>query len=337
LNGEVVSWERINPQQLQVTVKPIQKPKAKYTADLPPTQTIAFNAPEDNLAASPFFGEMQLRWEQLLAANVRMGTHYSTEGVAEWASGFYQRGESSFEADIGKYDKSQGENVIFGLEMRVYQRLGLSPEFAKRWFDGQETGILRAVAFAFKLVTDIQRRSGQRTTLLGNSIIAVLIVVYFYDVKKENLLWLFFQGDDVKVSTVLPLVPTNAEVRISALTNVSVKPEWFKAGYCCSRFFIEVRNRLFWVYDPMLFAQKLTRPLTEREYQTLDERLLSYQELVEYYNDVRVVEALVPALIERYGVSEWVARALCVGAARVARDLDTFRSVWEKKKTLIGY
>jgi len=312
--SEIVAIEEVDSGRFRVIVKPTLKPK-HTGGSYKPSQTVVFNWTDTNMAFTGAWNELHRRFTSLFKDNVRMGTRKSPKDVEEWMRVFSKSDEKYEEMDISQFDKSEGENCMKGIEKPLVLDLGLDPELHELWYAPGEEARITSIAFNFKIFLEVQRRSGQLSTLLGNSIVTAGAVCLTMNLKHVPFYWFFFQGDDSLIAVEKPLSLRGVSERASVLFNLMMKHEQYKFGYCCSRFVIRVKNQIYWVYDPILYVAKMSRPISALERKNVLDRLRSAQDTIVHLQDDTIVESLVPAMCERYGMPESTAR-LAVLAAR---------------------
>jgi len=297
---------------------------------------VIFNPGEINMTFTSQFNELHRRIVESLPANVRIASRVSEKGIGDWATKFSRLGERYRENDYSKYDKGEGYNVL-PLERGFYLEFGMDIDEANTWFAGQDIGVIRAVSFLFKLHLELQRRTGQLTTLLGNTIVCMLTIWFVYRIKREDVNWALIKGDDsiIAYNKPIPYISGVSE-KLMFLFGLMGKPEEFKHGYCASRFFIHTLDGVQWVYDPVLLAVKLGVWLTPADFSALDERYESYKLFTEEYTDYDVRLGLVEAMLERYMLPESFGWLLLSGLIQILSSGDTFKSVWSSEGKVIG-
>jgi hypothetical protein len=328
LSGEVLSVDGTDPSRLKVTIKPRAKPKAVFSGTYPEVQTVIFNYQDLNMRFTSQFNEIHRRFTELLPSHIKIGTRLNEEEVGDWAALFSKNGEFYAENDFSKYDKGEGENVM-PLERELYRLLGLSIEESDFWFDGQMVGSVSAVQFLFKVHLEIQRRSGQLTTLLGNTVVCLMVVTFLYRITRDNINWGYAKGDDsiFAFKTIQPPIAGIPE-RMMFLYGLTGKPEWFKNGYCASRFFIRTSYGIEWVYDPIIFGVKLGRPMTALEMSKLNELYVSYRSMTQQYKSYELIKGLSLAVKERYNISESIVEELIYSLINLTSSFEKFSSIW---------
>jgi hypothetical protein len=305
--AEILGIEEVNPGNFRLTVKAALKPKLTG-GSYKPSQTLVYNWTDTNMAFTGAWNELHRRFTSLFKDNVRLGTRKSPKEVEEWMRLFSRYGEKYEEMDISQFDKSEGENCMEGIEKPLVLDLGLDPEVAALWYDPNEEVKITSVAFNFRIFLQVQRRSGQLSTLLGNSIVTAGAVCLAMALDRVEFYWFFFQGDDSLVAVKRHMTLTGVSERASTLFNLMMKHEQYEHGYCCSRFALRVKNQMHWVYDPMLYVAKMSRSISLLDRKNLGDRLRSARDTVVHLQDDVIAEALVPALCERYRIPESVAR-----------------------------
>jgi len=336
LSGDILSWEWTDTGQLKVTVKTKPKPKVKFSGMYPEIQTIIFNPGDINMTFTSQFNELHRRIVESLPPNIRFASRVSEKDVGDWATKFSRLGERYRENDYSKYDKGEGYNVM-PLERAFYLMFGMEIHEADLWFSGQDIGVIRAVSFLFKLHLELQRRSGQLSTLLGNTVVCMLTVWFVYRIKRKDVNWALIKGDDsiVAYRALVPYVPGVSE-RLMFLFGLMGKPEEFKHGYCASRFFIHTTDGIQWVYDPVLLAVKLGAWLTPADFAVLGEKYDSYKLFADEYLDYEVRLGLTEAMLERYSLPVSSGWLLLSGLIQVLSSEKEFRSVWQTEGKTIG-
>ncbi len=97
------------------------------------------------------------------------------------------------ELDIFKYDNFQGE-FHCAVEYEIWRRLGLEDFFVEVWKHGHRKITLKDYTAGIKVCLWYQRKSGEVTTFIGNTVI--IGACFFSMLPMDSLIKGAFCGDD---------------------------------------------------------------------------------------------------------------------------------------------
>nr|QPN36937.1 RNA-dependent RNA polymerase [Ohio negev-like virus 2] len=211
------------------------------------------------------------------------------------------------ELDISKYDKSQNQ-VTLEYECELMRYFGVPEEFVQLWFNmhfrtrlvDRANGVSTRVAY--------QRKSGDASTFIGNTLFLMAVVARELDhfPIKVGL----FAGDDSLI-----VLKTSKAFRMdtesfSMKYNLEVKQLVFKRSlYFCSKFLVHDGHRWVLVPDPVKIFVKLGRT-DLRNADHVEEFRRSVADLVYPYISFAVCDKVASALCDRYDLDCNIAHLL---------------------------
>nr|APG77744.1 RdRp [Hubei virga-like viurs 8] len=279
-----------------------RNPKPNLTVDshllYSALQTIVYHPKHINTIFCPIFRELKRRILASLNKNIFLFTDEDPSSfvnrISEYCAGVNPYNFSPLEADISKYDKSQGSLAL------LYECLWMldfgCPDFiVKLWFLMHRCTKLKDFSSKFAFYVMYQRKSGDASTFLGNSMFLLGVLSYLF--VADNIYLLLFAGDDSLILSYNTVEDTSILANI--LFNLEVKYFYFKSFYFCSKFLIWDEGRFSFVPDPVKLLVKLGRR-DIRNFQHLEEYRVSHVDLLKIYDDYRVCSLIGPAIQERY-------------------------------------
>lgn len=99
------------------------------------------------------------------------------------------------EIDISKYDKSQGE-ILFEFELEIYRLFGVTEEHLQQWRVAHEFTVLYDQVNRLKFDIEFQRKSGNASTYIGNTLVLMGVVATLFDLGRVKYEYGMFSGDD---------------------------------------------------------------------------------------------------------------------------------------------
>lgn len=206
--------------------------------------------------------------------------------------------ECSFaEVDFGKFDKSQ-DDMTLALTVRIMKFFGMSNTKAETYRSNHIINRLSFSKLGFSLKTQYQRRSGEPFTLLGNTIVSMLVMSFIYDL--ELSYGGIFVGDDSLIAlsnlnSKFVRIQDTAEIfnLVSKLVSKSTAPMF------TNRFLVFVKGSWLFVADPLKIITRLGRDDMYCK-QHIELCYVSYCDNCKLYKDKSVRDALVKAMLLRY-------------------------------------
>eukprot|EP00919_Chromeraceae_sp_WS-2016_P060256 GHVR01143083.1.p1 GENE.GHVR01143083.1~~GHVR01143083.1.p1 ORF type:complete len:151 (-),score=4.01 GHVR01143083.1:607-1059(-) len=95
---------------------------------------------------------------------------------------------------IPKTTRGPQEDVILMINTQIMEKLGLPKALAKSWFECHCTTTLTVPDMGIRVKTKFQRKSGDVSTFIGNTITSMACLAFVYDLKKA--ICGIFAGDD---------------------------------------------------------------------------------------------------------------------------------------------
>lgn len=237
--------------------KPILDPQK--INEYPSLQTIVYHEKHINAIYCPLLREVKKRLLALLGPRFHVFTDISPEEFAKRLSKACPpeivTGLTALEVDISKYDKSQGSLTLL-LECKLYSLLGLADYWVYLWWFSHQQTTVRDRETGVTAYIDYQRKSGDASTFLGNTIVLMSVLCYVYDMKSVRLG--MFAGDDSLFLTE----ESNLEDRSQELaTNFNLEAKLLKYDnhYFCSKFLIDLGEVWAFIPDPLKIVAKLGR------------------------------------------------------------------------------
>nr|YP_654568.1 putative RNA dependent RNA polymerase; RdRp [Citrus leprosis virus C] len=191
----------------------------------------------------------------------------------------------SLEIDIKKYDKSQDLKVLL-LECKLLRYFGVSEELVIIWFKSHVESIVKDRRSGLKFKVQVQRRSGDGGTFIGNTLFLIALCARNFDLRKLKLA--VFSGDDSLLVGEKRDLQCDSQ-NFSDLFNLDVKffPN-FKYYHFCSKFLIAVEDRWYFIPDPVKLCIRLAR-LDLVNWGHIEEYRISLKDTTKYYCDDSIV------------------------------------------------
>lgn len=301
---------RVNPEYMMhdndwavynFMIKPNPKPDLtlggvkKYAA----VQTIVYHDKEINCIMCPIMRQVKKRLIAVLNPKVKMFTDVSPD---EFEKSLNETFDSSvlgwrnkLEVDISKYDKSQGELLLLA-ELEIYRMLGVPVDILNKWYHAHRNTTIVDRLNDIKCEIDFQRKSGNATTYIGNTLVLMLVLASLFDLTKAEMV--LVSGDDSLIISKFPIPERSNEC--ATIFNLESKFLRFKSTYFCSKFLISAGERIYLVPDPLKLLIKLgRRDLVNSQH--VEEYRRSLVDLLGVYSAVIIDDPLQKAMDERYG------------------------------------
>lgn len=305
---------------------------------LKPAQTVNYHTKEKVAHWSPFFRKAATRFTSLVQHRAVVSMMKSPEDlqaeINRKLQGYNGDDMCIVACDHSSYDKSQARVARY-VEMRFYvEYLGLSQDLVDQWWTGQADGRLRATAAGVRLFIELQRRTGDATTALGNTVLNFLSFVTILSDYNDQAIVDGFMGDDmVRFSKVL-IEDVDLEKSMNSLFNFSVKEIKKSVAYYLSGALVKVSDRWWWVPDVYKTLQKLGRsvPAEPDQFAELHQ---SFADRMGVIGDQARADATAAAMANWYDRPFGEAIELVTSLWTLAKSRATFRSVWRMDQSLI--
>lgn len=261
-------------------------------------QTIVYHPKHINAVFCPIFRELKSRILSSLNPGFFLFTDDDPTDFMDKVNSFMsdKNHEDYFplEADISKYDKSQGELALY-YECLWMLDLGVPEFFVILWFLMHRFTRLNDRSSKLSFFVMYQRKSGDASTFLGNSMFLLAVIVVL--TPRGTIVLLLFAGDDSLLLTTFVIPDTSSTANY--MFNLEIKYFYFSYYYFCSKFVLIVDGVWYFVPDPVKILVKLGRT-DIRNYAHLEEYRISHVDLLKSYNLMCLNLAINEALKNRY-------------------------------------
>jgi len=305
--------EQINPESAlhdtgldtyEFSIKRQPKPNLTIHADKTYTalQTIVYHPKTVNAIFCIIFKQMKLRLLACLRRHVKLFCDVSPDDFAEMLNrdipySTAMRFLEKLEIDISKYDKSQRE-ISLELEILLMRAFGVSEYHIRLWLKAHIVSTVKCRGTGFKAVINYQRKSGDASTFLGNTMFLMAVLATELPISKCALA--LFSGDDSLIygNNLIQKLDTQ---RLALIYNLECKVFRFEMSYFCSKFLVIVNDRWVFVPDPVKVAVKLGRHDLKNTMH-LEEYRVSLHDNNRQFKDPDVCRVVAKALKERYHI-----------------------------------
>nr|UVH34260.1 protein 2a [Broad bean mottle virus] len=169
------------------------------------------------------------------------------------------------EADLSKFDKSQGE-LHLEFQRLILINLGFPVPLTNWWCDFHRQSFLVDPQAGVSIPVSFQRRTGDAFTYFGNTLVTMAMMAYCFDMSTAELA--MFSGDDSLV--ICGSKPEFDPSIFQSLFNMEVKVMDPSLPYICSKFLLESEfGDVFSVPDPMREIQRLQKRKIPKDVQVL--------------------------------------------------------------------
>jgi len=246
--------------------QPKQKLDLSIQSEYPSLQTIVYHSKKINALFGPIFSELT---RQMLSAIDSSRFLFFTRRTPEQIEEFFSDLDTSqpmevLELDISKYDKSQNE-FHCAVEYEIWRRLGIDDFLAEVWKQGHRRTTLKDFTSGIKTCLWYQRKSGDVTTFIGNTVIIAACLASMLPM--EKVIKAAFCGDDSLV--YLPKGCELPDIQSCANLMWNFEAKLFKKtyGYFCGRYVIHHDRGAIVYVDPLKIISKLgAKHITDREH-----------------------------------------------------------------------
>nr|QLI57489.1 polyprotein [Little cherry virus 1] len=279
---------------LKLMVKGDMKPKLDMSSvsEYSPASNIIYYQTMINMFFSPIFLEIFGRIKYCLGDKVILFSGMNLDEMGDLLTSrlCYPLNSYNFvEVDFSKFDKSQGHVIKFYEEL-VYKIFKFSPNLYDN-FKLSEYFCRASATCGVNLDLYCQRRTGSPNTWLSNSLATLAMLASVYNLDDIDLI--IVSGDDSLIISRSQI--ENKCLEINNDFGMDAKFLSNPVPYFCSKFIIQVDDRIKLVPDPVRFFEKLSTPvtITQLEHPTLlRERFTSYRDLMGAYFDENVIIAV---------------------------------------------
>nr|WAK77762.1 MAG: RNA-dependent RNA polymerase [Fort Crockett virus] len=287
--------------EYSVTIKKNPKPLLDFSVftTYSALQTIVFSSKDYNSFFCPIFKLVKERLMSILKPNVMLFTDYSPEEFTVRLNklGFdSSRFCHSLEIDLSKYDKSQ---QLFHLVIECYalSYFGVPDVIVKMWFHGHYYTRARDQQTKTVFTSFCQRKSGDPSTWLGNTLINLVMLADVHRPGVNDLIYLF-SGDDSLVLSTHP-VKLNVEY-LKRKYNFDSKVLDYKYSLFCSKFIIRHSGLFYFLPDIFKMVVKLGRRDLKDKYHLEEYRVSFLDNIKALIAPESVLQELFEAIKERY-------------------------------------
>jgi len=201
------------------------------------------------------------------------------------------------EVDFSKFDKSQ-EDLILTASCAILLRLGMPKYVVHQYFDDHLINRLKFPNLGVMLKTHFQRRSGENFTLMGNTIVSMMVLCFTYNL--EEAYGGLFVGDDslVFISRLCNFTPrvTRTSDVFNLVSKIVTNND---APFYTGKLLLHVRGCWLLVPDPIKALVKLGRSdLYCKEHVLL--YYTSFSDVMHLYKDNDVRNKLKVSCLHRY-------------------------------------
>lgn len=307
-NMDYIDLPAVNEYRHMIKRKPKAKLDLSLQSEYPALQTIVYHSKHVNAIFGPIFSMLTGRLLSVLdSEKFRFFTRLTPQELEDFFKGLPGGLSQILELDISKFDKSQAR-FHFEVEMRVWERLGIDEFIKKVWENGHKKTILRDYTAGIKTIIEYQRKSGDVTTFIGNTIIIAACLCSILPVEKSFKA--AFCGDDSILYLPSDLMLPDIQERVNNMWNFEAKLFKKKHGYFCGRYVLQRGSTVRLVPDPLKIVTKLGTT-TLRDWDHVEEFRVSLFDLCHMYKDFRLIDVLESAVRENFPNAEGCKIAFC--------------------------
>lgn len=286
--------------QYQLGIKPKAKPVIDVTTTSvrPQPQTLVYTHKEINAVFCSIVAGITKHLSRLLPKHVVIFSGFSPEDFARYLDkhvpvSSIPYDHLNYEGDIGKFDKSQ---LLFALlcDCEWFRVFGVPEHLIRWWYNSHAATAATDLRNGVRLHTVFQRKSGDASTFLFNTLFLITMLHDTYDLRTVSLC--IASGDDSVVYASERNICTES---IAIKYNLDLKMFKFKIPYVCSKFLLPTTEGWKFVPDPVKLCVKFGRTdIKNKEH--LEECRVSFTDLVDGYRSYPACIQVAAALKERY-------------------------------------
>jgi hypothetical protein len=255
-NYDFVDLPAVDQYKHMIKGQPKQKLDLSIQDEYPALQTIVYHSKQINAIFGPMFSEMtRMLLERVDSTKFLFYTRKTPEQIQEFFSDLDSREEMEvLELDISKYDKSQNE-FHCAVEYAIWEYLGIDKFLEEVWKQGHRKTTLRDYTAGIKTCLWYQRKSGDVTTFIGNTIIIAACLCTM--IPMEKVIKAAFCGDDSVIYIPKGLDLPDIQAGANLMWNFEAKLYRKRYGYFCGRYIIHHDKGAIVYYDPLKLISKL--------------------------------------------------------------------------------
>nr|WHW95142.1 RNA-dependent RNA polymerase [Vinca ringspot virus] len=294
-------------------------------------QVVIFQEKDRNAIFCPIFRSMKkILMKMIKNKKFLLFSDMDPDDVGEFMtqhhSTFMNSMYESLEIDMKKFDKSQDLKVLL-LECKFLRYFKVPEEFVTLWYESHIESNVKDRLSSLKFKLQVQRRSGDGGTFIGNTIFLMSVLAYSFDMDKME--FAAFSGDDSLLVGEKKYLHCNSSI-FSDLFNLDVKFfDKFEYYHFCSKFLIPVDDRWFFVPDPMKLLIRLSR-CDLINWAHIEEYRISLTDSTKFYGDEQVVDILKLAVEERYGGTAYAFSEFIYAIRAIVMDKELFKTLYEE-------
>jgi hypothetical protein len=317
---------------LKSTVKPKTTKEPLY--EYQKVQTVVYHDKDINGYFSPLFMEIRNRINSLLKPNVTMFMQKSNEDIEKFVNQFFRHGDITnfLENDYDSYDKSQGYRCL-AFEWALYEFVGMNFEDSVMWQNGHMECNMLSMSAGIRMLMYYQRRSGDATTALGNTVVNMATVADSYDI--SDMHFAIFLGDDSLVA-LSGLIDTHGVSEVMASKyGLPAKATQSSHGYICSNYLVPANGVVRVMPDPVKRLVKLGHCNTVDE-NVMREKYESYCDVMKPFDSMAHCEVLASYVEDRHYTKEGNSLLpLMCGLYTLTTDYKHYRDMFSAEPVVI--
>lgn len=290
------------PDRWNALVKGTAKPVlTDVNADvMSPTQVIVHKDKLYNALLGPYLGQIKDEVIRLLDDKVFIYSDAAGDQLELRLTRNLDKiiGKDVNEADIGKYDKSQGFTSFF-FEVMVFKYFGLPDTLLWLWIDSHWFANIKSMVGTTSFQLPPQRKSGDPWTYSGNTFYLMAILNKLY---AKSYTYMMVSGDDSLIFGDFDEERSKYICDVMSRDyNLDVKMVKADSLYFCSRFMLIVHDRVYLVPDPVKFLVKIGKK-DVRDYGHLEDIRISLCDQIESYQYVEIQLEMERVIHDRYDI-----------------------------------
>lgn len=255
-NFNFVDLPPVDQYKHMIKCQPKQKLDNSILSEYPALQTIVYHSKQINAIFGPMFAEMtRMLLQRIDSSKFLFYTRKTPEQIEEFFSDLDSHQEMDvLELDISKYDKSQNE-FHCAVEYKIWERFGIDKFLAEVWKRGHMKTNVKDYVAGIKTCLWYQRKSGDVTTFIGNTIIIAACLASL--VPMESVIKGAFCGDDSVLYVPKHFDSGCIQSGANLMWNFEAKLYRKQYAYFCGRYIIHHDRGAIVYYDPLKLISKL--------------------------------------------------------------------------------
>nr|QDZ71189.1 hypothetical protein [Megastigmus ssRNA virus] len=318
-----------NLSEYNYMIKPDVKPNLDASAPWTygSLQTIAYHDKGINAIFCPVFRDLKERIIKYLKPQFIINMELSHDEFAKILStritADVLRNTRGLEVDMSKYDKSQALSMLL-YETALMRMFGVHDDLILLWYNAHLDTIINDKTNKAKARIRYQRKSGDASTFIGNTLFLMGILASIFDA--GDFILGVFGGDDSYLISRRGFDVDLSEVCANFMNLETKFLNCYNYPYFCSKFLLGVGENVVFIPDPVKLVTKLGRhDLISPEH--VEQYRISLQDLVKCYGDASCYEQLSLAINERYRVSGQYDEVFST-IYNIVNDRDIFHSLF---------